>query len=61
MILASDEDRLWSPPDSLARIHRDNRDGILVVLYIFRREMRSKPEDLPGIPVIPVEIKGLSG
>jgi hypothetical protein len=48
-----------APADGLARVNRDNRDGVLVVLHIFRGEMRSEPEDLAGVPVIPVKVEGL--
>ena len=53
MVPAPEEDRLWAPADGLVRVNRDNQDGVLVVLHIFRGEMRSRPENLPGVPVIP--------
>jgi hypothetical protein len=59
MVPASEQNRLGTPADGLARVDRDNRDGVLVVPDVFRREMRSKPEDLPGVPVITVKVKGL--
>ena len=59
MVLAPEENRLWPPADGLVRVHRYDRDRVLVVLHVLRGEMRSKAEDLPGIPVIPVKIEGL--
>ena len=59
MVPASEQNRLWPPADGLARVNRHNRDGVLVVLDIFRREMCGKPEDLAGVPVIPVKVEGL--
>ena len=59
MVLAFDQDRLWSPADGLAGVDRHDRDGILVVLHIFRGEMGGKLEDFPGVAIIAVEVEGL--
>jgi len=59
MVPALEEDRLWAPADGLVRVDRHNRDGVLVVLHVLRGEMGGKPEDLPGVPVIPVKVEGL--
>jgi hypothetical protein len=58
MVLAGIPDGTRSPADGLAGIDRHDRDGVLVVLHIFRREMRSRWEDLPGVPVIPAGAGG---
>jgi len=48
MVLAPEENRLWPPADGLVRVHRHDRDRVLVVLYVLRGKMCGKAEDLAG-------------